>query len=60
MVTRAVSTTKPQPQPIPIDAENQIVAAVVKPRMERPFLTIVPAPIKPKPARIEAAIREAS
>src|SRR5439155_11947704 len=45
---------------IPIAATTQSVAAVVRPRMERPSRMIAPAPRKPIPVTICAAMRVGS
>src|SRR5581483_5449373 len=45
---------------MPIAATSQSVAAVVRPRTERPCRMIAPAPRKPMPVTICAAIRDGS
>jgi len=55
-VTSDESRYSPEPKPIPTAAVTHKVAAVVNPFTENPFFKIVPAPRKPIPETICAAI----
>ena len=53
-------TTMPRPAAMPTAALSHRVAAVVRPRMEPLSLMMTPAPRKPTPVTIWAAIRDGS
>ena len=48
------------PQAMPMAAATQILAAVVRPRTMEPWRMMVPAPRKPTPVTIWAAMRAGS
>src|SRR6476661_5296489 len=59
-VVIAAGPYQPAPEAIPIAATTHSVAAVVSPRTEKPCRMIAPAPRKPTPVTICAAIRVGS
>ena len=60
MVEIIASPYIPVPHAIPIAAETQRVAAVVRPKTLAPCLKTVPPPIKPMPVHTCAATRAVS
>ena len=59
-VVTTATNQAPAPAAMPTPAVAQRLAAVVRPRTDVPYLRIAPAPRKPMPETIWAAIREGS